>query len=217
MKITMSLINTFFRQTLPATLIGLPILCLFVVFYREILTWQNPWISMFILAHSILITASLGRARSASFSYIYTRGYSRDQLWLNKMLATVLSVFVVWAPVALVVWLGGRSVVQDKMFASPYFPLMMAREVMVPFFWLFGYAVLLPMFHYVWIRRAQPTRGGNGAVLLVIAVVIAATTLMNFRWHPQWFQILLWTVSAIMTITALAGGLLLHRSMEVQK
>lgn len=217
MKIKISLIGIFFRQTFPATLIALPVICLFVLFYRDILSWQNPWISLFILIHSILITATLGRFRSAPFAYIYTRGYSRDRLWTHKMLSTVLSVLVVWLPAALIVWLPARSVVQDKMFLSPYFPLMMTREASVPWFWLFGYAILLPMFHYVWIRRGQPTRGGNGAVLLAIAVVIAATTLMTFRWHPEWFTTLIWIVSAVMVSTALAGGFLLHRSLEIQQ
>ena len=216
MKIKISLIGTFFRQALPVTLTALPVICLFVVFYRNILDWRNPWISLFILIHSILITARLGSSRSAPFAYIYTRGYCRDELWANKMLSTVLSVLAVWLPAALIVWLPIRSVVQDKMFVSPYFPLMMVREATVPWFWLFGYMILLPMFHYVWIRRGQPTRGGNGSVLLAIALVIAAATLMLFRWHPAWFQTLVWIVSAVMVSTALAGGFLLHRSLEVQ-
>ena len=217
MKIKTSLIGTLFRQTLPATLIALPVISLFVLFYRDILDWQNPWISLFVLMHSILITASLGRSRSASFAYIYTCGYSRDQLWAHKMLSTVLSVLVVWLPAALIIWLPIRSFVQDKIFISPYFPLMMVREATVPWFWLFGYLILLPMFHYVWIRRAQPTRGSNGAVLLAIGIVIAAATLMSFKWHPAWFQTLVWIVSAVMVLTALAGGFLLHRRLEVQK
>ena len=217
MKIKVSLITTFLRQTLPVTVISLPLLCLYVIFTRDILSWQNQVISMFILAHSILITAMLGRPRSASFAYIYTCGYSRDQLWLHKMIATALSFLIVWLPAALIVWLPLRSVVQDVMFQSPYFPLMMTREASVPGFWLFGYAILLPLFHYVWIRRAQPTRGGKGVVMLAVAVVIAAFTLMLFRWHPGWFKAVIYIASAIMTATALRGSFLLHRNMEIQK
>ena len=217
MNIKLSLIGTFLRQTLGVTLIALPVMVIFVLFYRNILNWQNPWLSLFVLVHSIAIVFCMGRFRSRSFAYIYTRGYSRDELWINKMIASSIAVLIVWLPVAVVVWLPIRSTIQDKMFLSPYFPMMMMREVLVPSFWLFGYAVLVPLFHYVWIRRAQPTRGGNGAVLLAIAVVIAATTLMTFRWHPEWFKTLIWIVSAIVTATALVGGFLLHRKLEVQK
>ena len=217
MNIKLSLIGTFLRKTFGVTLIALPVMVIFVLFYRNILNWQNPWLSLFVLVHSIAIVFCMGRFHSRSFAYIYTRGYSRDELWVNKMIASAIAVLIVWLPVAVVVWLPIRSTIQDKMFLSPYFPLMMMREVLVPSFWLFGYAVLVPLFHYVWIRRAQPTRGGNGAVLLAIAVVIAATTLMTFRWHPEWFKMLIWIVSAIVTTTALVGGFLLHRKLEVKK
>jgi hypothetical protein len=217
MSIKFSLIGTFLRQTLGVTLIALPVLVIFALFYREVLMWYNVWTTLFVLIHSIMIVFCLGRFRSRSFAYIYTRGYSRDELWLNKMIATVISILVVWLPAAVVVWLPIRSVIQDKMFMSPYFPLMMIREVVVPFFWLFGYAVLVPLFHYTWIRRAQPTRGGSGAVLLAIAFVIAAWTLMLFRWHPDWFKIVIWSASAVMTSAGLVGGMLLHRNVEIQK
>jgi hypothetical protein len=215
MKVKMSLLGMLFRQGLPVTLIGLPIGCLYVLFTREPLAWQNPWTALFVLVHSIAVAVCLGRFRSRSFAFIYTRGYSRDELWAHKMLATVLAVAPVWLPMALIVWLPVRSVVQDKLLVSPYFPIMRIREASVPWAWLAGYAVLMPLFHYVWIRRAQPLRGGNGVVLLAIGVVIAMSTLMSFRWHPQWFRILLWILSAVVVGTALIAGRLLHRQLEV--
>ena len=217
MNIKLSLISTFLRQTLGVTLVAFPVMVIFVLFYRDVLDWQNPWMSLFLLVHSIAVVFCMGRFRSRSFAYIYTRGYSRDELWVNKMVASAIAVLVVWLAAAVVIWLPVRSAIQDKMFLSPYFPLMMIREATVPFFWLFGYAVLVPIFHYVWIRRAQPTRGGNGAVLLAIAVVIAAFTLMTFKWHPEWFKVVIWTASGVMTAAGLIGGLLLHRRLEVQK
>jgi len=217
MNIKLSLIGTFMRQTLGVTLIALPVMVIFSLFYRDVLTWQNPWMSFFVLVHSIAIVSCMGRFRSRSFAYIYTRGYSRDELWCNKMIASFISVLIVWLPVGLFIWYPVRSTIQDKMFMSPYFPLMMIREATVPLFWLFGYAVLVPLFHYVWIRRAQPTRGSNGAVLLAISVVIAALTLMTFRWHPAWFKMVIWTASSVMIAAASVGGLLLHRNVEIQK
>ncbi len=217
MNIKLSLISTFLRQTLGVTIIALPIMVLFVLFYREVLEWQNVWMSLFVLVHSIAIVFCMGRFRSRSFAYIYTRGYSRDELWINKMIASAISVLIVLLPIAIVIWLPVRSVIQDKLYRSPYFPLMMVRESLVPSFWLLIYAVLVPLFHYVWIRRAQPTRGGTGAVLLAIAVVISASSLMTFRWHQDWLKVLLWITSTVMTITALTGGLLLHRKLEVKK
>lgn len=216
MRIKMSLLKIMFRETLPVTLIALLISVPFVLFTREVLMWQNPWIAIFILSHSIALAALSGRYRSRSFAFLYTRGFTRDELWFHKMLSSALSVLAVWLPVSLIVWLPVRSFIQDKMFMSPYFPLMMIREATVPWAWLGGYAILLPLFHYVWIRRAQPLRGENGVVFLAIGVVIVIATLMMFRWHPQWFRILIYALSTVMIATCLIAGRILHRNLEVQ-
>ncbi len=216
MKIKMSLLKIMFRETMPVTLIALLISCFYVLFTRDVLTWQNPWVAIFILAHSIAIAALSGRYRSRAFAFLYTRGYTRDELWFHKMLSTILSVLAVWLPVSLIVWLPIQSFIQDKMFISPYFPLMMIREATVPWAWLGGYAILLPLFHYVWIRRAQPLRGENGVVFLAIGVVIVIATLMSFRWQPQWFRILTYSLSVVMIATCLIAGRILHRNLEVQ-
>jgi hypothetical protein len=216
MKIKISLIALMLRQMLPITLIALPISCIYLLMTHNVLMWQNSSIAIFILIHSIAIAFTLGRYRSRSFAFIYTRGFTRDELWLNKMITTILSVLIVWLPASLIVWLPIRSAVQDKLFLSPYFPLMMIREASIPWVWLAGYAVLLPLFHYVWIRRAQPLRGEKGVVFLAIAVVIVMAILMLFKNHQQWFIYLVYILSAIMTITCLIAGCILHRNIEVQ-
>jgi len=215
MKIRSSLVWMFFRETLAATLIALPIACLYVMFVRDVLSWRNPWMSLLVLGHSIAIASLLGRYRSRSFAFAYTRGYTRDDLWLNKMAATGVSVLVVWLPVALIIWLPIRSGVQDKWFRSPYFPIMMLREAVVPWAWLAGYAILAPLFHYVWIRRAQPLCGENGVVLLALGVVVVIGTLMTFRWHYDWFRMLCYVLAGIMAVTTLVAGRILHRTVEV--
>ena len=215
MKISKSLLAIMFRQVLGVTLIALPVGCLYVLFTREVLIWQNAWLGLFVLAHSIAIAVCLGRFRSRGFAFIYTRGYSRDALWGHKMLVTVLAVFSVWVPMVLVLWLGFRSSFQDVVYQSPYFPIMAIREAQVPWVWLAGYGILLPLFHYVWIRRAQPMRGGNGVAMLAVGVVFAIITLMSFRWHPVWFRVVMWSASAIIVGATLLGGRLLHRQLEV--
>ena len=80
MNIKLSLIGTFLRQLLGVTLIALAVLVVFVLFYRKVLEWTNVWMSLFVLTHSIMIAFCLGRFRSRSFAYLYTRGYSRDEL-----------------------------------------------------------------------------------------------------------------------------------------
>lgn len=215
MKVKQSLLKMMMRQCLPTTLIGLPIACFYVLLTRKPLDWANPWMGLFVLAHSIAIASCLGRYRSPAFAFLYTRGYSRDELWIHKLLVTILAVLTVWLPLALIVWLPIRSNVQDVLFRSPYFPIMMLREATVPCAWLMGYALLLPLFHYVWIRRAQPLAGGDGVVLLAIGTVIVVGIFRLFGWFPHWFWILLWTFAAIVTVTNVTAGFYLHRTMEV--
>jgi hypothetical protein len=215
MRIKMSLLRMMMRRCLPATLIGLPVACFYVLLTREPLDWANPWMGLFVLAHSIAIASCLGRYRSPDFAFFYTRGYSRDELWVHKLLATVLAVLTVWLPLALVVWLPVRSRVQDVLFRSPYFPIMTMREVSVPWAWLAGYALLLPLFHYVWIRRALPLAGGDGVISLAIGTVVVVGTFMLFGWLPHWFWMLLWVLAAVVTVTNLAAGFFLHRTIEV--
>ena len=215
MKVSKSLLAILYRQVLAVILIALPIGCLYVLWARRVLIWQNAALGLFVLAHSIAIAVCLGRFRSRGFAFIYTRGYSRDCLWVHKMLVTVLAVLSVWLPMALILWLGLRSAFQDVVFESPYFPIMAVREASAPWTWLAGYGILLPLFHYVWIRRAQPMRGGNGAVMLAVGVVFAIITLVSFRWHPLWFRVVAFSAAVIVVGTALIGGQLLHRQLEV--
>lgn len=215
MRIKMSLLKMMMRQCLPATLIGLPMACFYVLLTRKPLDWANPWMGLFVLAHSVAIVFSLGRYRSPGFAFLYTRGYSRDELWFHKLLATALTVLAVWLPLALIVWLPIRRNVQDMLFRSPYSPIMMIREVSVPWAWLAGYAILLPLFHYVWIRRAQPLAGGDGIVLLAVGTVVVIGIFMLFNGLPHWFWMLLWALAAVVIATNLVAGLLLHRTVEV--
>lgn len=215
MRVKVSLLKMLFRQTLPVTVIGLPVGCFYVLFTREPLLWWNPWMALFVLVHSIAIAFCFGRYRSRSFAFLYTRGYSRNELWMHKMLGTILSVLAVWLPIGLIIWLPIRSNVQDKLFMSPYFPLMMIREASVPLSWLGGYALLLPLFHYVWIRQAQPMQGANGVKLLAVGVVVVIGTLMLFRWHQLWFRTLCYALSAVMIATTLVAGRILHKRLEV--
>ncbi len=212
----MSLLTMFMRQCLPATLVALPLAAVYVLKAREPLTWSSPWMGLFVLSHSIAIGSLLGRYRSPGFTFLYTRGYSRDELWVNKLVATALAVLVVWLPVALLVWLPIRSDVQEKLLFSPYFPIMRMREVIVPWAWLAGYAILLPLFHYVWIRRAQPLAGGDGVVLLAVGTVVVISIFMLFGWLPRWFRMLAWSLAGVVAATNLVAGLLLHRTMEIQ-
>ncbi len=218
MKVKTQLIRFFYRQTRPVTLPALAVMLLLILLYPHLLTWQDPFPALFVLIHSFALAFTLGRAHSPGFAYIYTRGYSRDQLYLHKMLASFLAVLTVWLPAALITLLPVRSFVQEQLFENPYFPLMMPREASAPWFWLLGYVILLPLFHYVWIRRAQPTRGGNVASVLALATAALAGIIMHNVWYlevyPAWFYGSMAALTLGIIVTALMGSVLLHRRLE---
>jgi len=215
MKIKSAFIRLLCMQCLPVTAVALLTGIPYLLLAPGPLTWQNQWLNLIILAHCIALAFRLGRMGRQSTEFMYTQGYSRDLVWLHIIVSTFISVLAVWLPMALCLWLPVRSNIQDHVFISPYYPLMRIREVSLPWFWLYGYGFLLPLFHYVWIRRAQPTKGSEGAVLIAIGVVIVAGVLISDPWHPRWFTALVWTLSAVITVTALIAGRILHRSMEV--
>jgi hypothetical protein len=215
MRLHWNLLRWQVGSALPAAGAALPVALLYVLFTREPLVWNDGAPGWFILLHSRFLMFWLGRSRTSGFAFLYTRGYSRDALWLHTMLTHVISILLVWLPAALAIWLGMRSGVQDHLYNSPYYPLMMPRESAIPWMWLGEYALLLPVFHYAWIRNAQPTRGqGAGYLLLgglVIAGIIAVTT---GGWFMR-FQGLVWAMGSLASGSLLAGGLVLHRRLEI--
>ena len=220
MKLKAAFIRLLFLQCLPVTIVALILGILYLVLAPGPLNGRNSWINLLILVHCIALVMRLGRMGGRSMEFLYTQGYSRDQIWNHLMAGTAVSVLAVWLPMALCLWLPIRSGVQGHAFINPYYPLMYGREMTLPWLWLYEYGLLLPLFHYVWIRHAQPMRDNSeslGAVAIAIQTVgIAGYVLMSFLWHPLWFKVVVVLLSALMILTILIVGRLLHRSMEVR-
>lgn len=212
----LSLLRWLLRQMLPATLVALPPACLYVLLRPGILEWRDGWAGAFVLAHSLWLTRCLGRFASGEFAFLYTRGFSRRALWSHTMLASLLAVLAVWAPAAAIVWTPLRGAVQDVLFRSPFFPIMAPREAPVPWAWLAGYALLLPTFHYEWIRRAQPTRGGAGGPFLGVGVIVGAAVIYTEGFRQPWFDSLALAAGAAIVGAMLLASARLHRRLEVR-
>jgi hypothetical protein len=133
------------------------------------------------------------------------------------MLISAASVLVVWLPPAILVWSGVRSRYQAGL-DNRWFPLMEAAERPFLFWCLLGYAVLLPVFHYAWIRGAQASREPIAGIVLAMCLVAAAFSIWSAVRVPEmpvWTQ---WLMAGGMVTAAtslLIGGRRLHRSTEV--
>jgi hypothetical protein len=203
---------------MPATVVGALGLGLLSLAWPDVLTPHDPWPGLIILGQCLLLAGMLGRFETPSFAFVYSRGYSRDALWIHMMLASGLSVLTAWLPAGLMVWTGLRSVIHDHLLQSPYFPIMAPRETWVPLVWLGLYLLLVPAGHYSWIRRAQPTKGRQGGNFVVVGLL--ATLLVGFDMVYYYLDgWLAWLCGALyVTVVAclVLGGLMLHRSLEVR-
>jgi len=174
---------------------------------------------LFIFGHSLLIVGLLRNSRTSP-PFAYSRGFSRDTLWAHEMLASAIAASAAWLPVALLVWCGARSVVQDRLLSNPLFPFIAPREYNVLWGWLALYGLILPALHYSWIRAAQPVRWPDSGVWLAVAIVIGVVTIWNSPRFPLretlWFRIAIWTAGASIALCLLVAGRRLHRELEAR-
>jgi hypothetical protein len=202
---------------MPAMLTGMFGLGLYALLWPDVMDWRDVWPWLAVFVQCLWLAASLGRFQTPAFAYFYSRGYSRDALWTCKMLVSVLSILVGWLPAALIVWTGLRSVIRDRLFLSPYFPIMAAYETWVPVSWLAVCLLLTAAFHYVWIRQAQPTKGQQSGLFVAVGLIFALVTIFNsVNFYHGWIAWLLGVSYAIVLICLVLGGRVLHRSLEVR-
>ena len=206
------------RQIGGITVVALILALVYTLHEANVLRFSMRCIApYFILVHSLLIAWRLGRTQHRTFGFLYTQGYARNALWLHTMLAGAASVLVVWLPTAIAVWSGLRGRYQAGL-ENRWFPLMAEAERPYVLWCLLSYAVLLPVFHYAWIRGSQACRGSITGILLAMCVVVTALSIWNavqVPLMPVWTQWLMAGGMVIAAVSLLIGGRRLHRSTEV--
>jgi len=203
-------------QTRTVTLVAVPVAALYVLLAPAVLDERAAGPVFFVLAHALLVASAFGRSGTSNFAFLYARGYGRDCLWAHTMLASITAVLVVWFPAAMLIWTEARSLVQDCLLRSPEFPIMADSEMLLPLKWLLGYAVLLPIFHYVWIRGAQPTRGRYGGVIAAGALAVGLLSLGGWSFPADWLGWLTYAVHGVAILAMLVAGFRLHRRVEAE-
>ena len=197
--------------TLPAAIAGI----VFTVFYTNRLTELPALAWAFIFAHSALLAQATSRFDSPAAAFLYTRGFSRDQLWTHRVAAHLLCVAVVWLPASLIVWLGLRSSNQDFVVQNPDYPLFRAEDYFVPVGWLVGYLLAMGFVLYAPIRVAHPTRSRGVGHALAYGGLLAGAVLMNLPMHAVWQSVLAYGSAIAVSIVLLCGSWRLHRQIEV--
>ncbi len=206
------------RQIRGITILGLIVATAYTLTESDVLRFgtESP-APYFILIHCMLITWRFGRTQHRTFGFLYTQGYTRNALWLSTIVASMASVLIVWLPSAIAVLSGLRSLYQTNM-ENRWFPLMEPVERPFVLWCLLGYAVLLPIFHYAWIRGSQACQEPMAGTVLATGAAVAAFSIWNSVRVPDmplWTQ---WVMAGGMVTAAvslLIGGRYLHRSTEV--
>ena len=175
------------------------------------------WVPCFILAHCIFLVFSLSRIEHSSFGYLYVQGHDRDTLFRHVLTASGLSVLCVWLPCALIIWLGVRSGFQQA-FGNFNFPLMAPKEYAFPLWCLLAYGVLVPIFHYAWIRGGQSMRGSASGFVLAAAAVLVAFSIWNgvrVPDMPGWTIVAMAGGFVVTALSLLIAARKLHRQLEL--
>ena len=221
MRICWVLLGSMLRTMLPVTGLALPVALGWVLLQREPLAGMIMWPAVFILIHSFRLASALGRYRSREFAHLYGCGFGRDVLWAHVMLANAVAVLFVWGPAAVAVATPLRSLVQDFVFRSPFYPIMAADERVLPLLWAAGYAIALPPLHYCWVRAAQPNLEGYSGRVLAGGLVVAGFVIVNAASaslrSAAWFWPGLLKTGGAISLVLFVAGWLLHRTAEVRR
>jgi len=178
----------------------------------QIVNFALAWV--FIFFHSVFVAQAMSSFDSPATAYLYTRGFSRDQLWAHRLVSHLLCVAAAWLPASLVIWLGLRSAFQDYFIQNANYPIFRTDDYSAPFTWLAGYLLAVGVVHYGSIRHAQPTHDRDAGYALAGGYLLAVSIAMSSE-LPTWQSVTMWIGIIIANVVFLWGSWRLHRSVEV--
>lgn len=178
---------------------------------------RDPLAILFVLIHAFLISRLVGRVRSESFGFLYAQGFSRKTVWSHLWVATIASVGLAWLPACLLILTPLRGFFQGAL-QNPWFPLMAATEWSFLSWAVLLYALVLPVFHYEWMRSSTPFRGLISGHALAIAYLVIPCLLADrlFGYGASPYRSGLIAVFAAVSLVLTIFGRWIHQRMEVQ-
>jgi hypothetical protein len=195
--------------TMPSTLL----MTGYVLVTPDLLNESSVLPIWFAIVHSTLLSWMTARFHSPATAFLYTRGFSRDRLWVHRTLSQLICVVVVWLPACLVVWLGLRSAFQDQVLRSAYYPVFRGADAFASLRWLGIHVLLLGLLQYGPIRRAQPTCDRDSGYLIALAFLVFVNFAVATR--IPWASALMISGVAICLLVLVYGSWRLHRRIEI--
>lgn len=164
--------------------------------------------------HVAVMVMILGRSAPQGTGFLYSLGYTRDQLWWSALASTVISAVLVCAGLWIALTLGLRSWIQE-MAGNPWYPLLKGRDAGLCWPMLTDYLWLIPAAHFIWIRSRVPSPDaglswllGGGLILLALVARDSAYREWNWGWITGWRVLLMGVLIAMCWR--------LHRNVEVR-
>lgn len=169
-----------------------------------------------VMVHCGLMVLWLGRSEPRGPGFLYSQGFSRDQIWWSTFLATLCSGILVTGCLWLTIVTGLRSLVQASL-GNPWFPMAGTIESTSSLWFLVEYCLLLPPMHYVWVRARLPQRdAGAGWALALGIIAIDANCYSYASQVGQGAVALLLGAATVLALLTLIAGWKFHRQIEVQ-
>ena len=149
---------TYWRHWLQRpTWVGSVCLAAYILFWPEFFGSRDPLMLLLIGLHSVWIGIRIGGVRGGEAEFLYSRGYSRNTLWLHAQLAGLIAVVLTCLPSALLIWLRIRSEIQSRLFEVGKAYILYSREDVAPLAWLLLYMLFVPLCSLAAARRGHAT------------------------------------------------------------
>jgi hypothetical protein len=213
MHLSHSLVSWNFRAAWRLTLPSMLLMTGYVLVTPELLEQSSAVPIWFAIVHSALLSWMTARFNTPAAAFLYTRGFSRDRLWVHRALSQLICVAVAWLPACLVVWLGLRSTFQDHVLRSAYYPVFQGADAFVPLRWVGLHLLLLGLLQYGPIRRAQPTCDRDAGYLIALAFLVFVTFAVATR--TPWATAMMISGITICLLALVYGSWRLHQRIEI--
>ena len=210
-----------FKKLFLINLFAVIITGLYVLLRVAPFTSQELFLLSGILLHSWLIAWKLGRSPTRQTRFLYAWGFTRDQIWWHSLLASIASGALICGVAWLMMVSQLRCFVQDQLLTNPYFPAGASSECWIPWLWLYGYGITLPLMHYAFVRSRQSVRGGySGWAILVFGISILTWSFFKSSPPAEMIEapIAMLTGLAVLfipaTVLLIIAGRRIHGTME---
>jgi hypothetical protein len=190
---------------------------LFVLLSSAAVTFLRNELVMFgVFVHCGVLVLILGRSDPRGPGFLYSQGFSRDQLWWSTFVATLFSGLIVCFMCWFTIITGLRALVQEAT-GNPWFPAAGTIDAGSVKWFMLVYVLVLPPLHYIWVRARQPMCDPTAGLMLSVGIVwLYSRCLIDTNHLSPAHAARMIGATALLASLTLIGCWIFHRQVEVQ-